>query len=36
MPQELADIVVYSHEGNNEDDKEIPEVDNNVHLTFEA
>ena len=36
MPQELPDIVVYSHGGDNEDDEEIPEMDNNVDLIFEA
>ena len=36
MPQELADIVVYFHEEDNEDEEEIPEMDNNVDLIFEA
>ena len=36
IPQELADIVVYSHGGDNEDDEEIPVIDNNVDLIFEA
>ena len=36
MPQELADIVVYSHGEDNKDDEEIPEMDNNIDLIFEA
>ena len=36
MPQELADIVVYSHGQDNEDHEEIPEMDNNVDLVCEA
>ena len=36
IPPELADIVVYSHGGDNEDDEEIPEMDNNLDLIFEA
>ena len=35
MPQELADVVLYSHGGDNEDDQEIPEMDN-VDLIFET
>ena len=36
MPKELADIVVYSHRGDNEDDEGIPEMDNNADLIFDA
>ena len=36
MPQELADIVVYPHGGDIEDDEEIPEMNNNIALIFEA
>ena len=36
MPQQLADIVVCHRGGDNEDDEEIPEMDNNVGLIFEA
>ena len=35
MPQDLADIVVYSHGGDSEDD-DVPEMENNVDLIFEA
>ena len=36
MPQEPTEIVVYSHGEDNGDDDEIPEMDNNVELIFEA
>ena len=36
MPQEPTEIVVYSHGEDNGDDDEIPEMDNNVDLIFEA
>ena len=36
MPQDLADIVVYSHGGDSEDEEDVPEMDNNVDLIFEA
>ena len=36
MPQQLVDIVVYYRGEDNEDDEEIPEMDNNVELIFEA
>ena len=36
MSQEPTEIVVYSHGEYNGDDDEIPEMDNNVDLIFEA
>ena len=36
MPQEPTEIVVNSHGEDNGDDDEIPEMDNNVDLIFEA
>ena len=36
MPQELADITVDTLAGDNEDDKEIPELENVVELIFDA
>ena len=35
IPQELADVVVYYHGGDNEDDEDVPEMDSNVDLIFE-
>ena len=36
VPQELTEIVVNAHGEDNGDDDEIPEMDNNVDLIFEA
>ena len=36
MPQELADIIVDSLAGDDENTEEIPELENVVELTFDA
>jgi len=36
MPQELADIIVDTLAGDDEDDEEIPELENVVDLIFKA
>ena len=36
MPQELADIIVDSLAGDDEDNEEIPELENVVELIFDA
>jgi len=36
MPQELADVIVVTLAGDDEDDEEIPELENIVNLIFDA